>query len=52
MSEWFEPEKWFAWRPVRTRDNGWVWRRDVWRVRWTFGIESWWVYFRHRRNAP
>lgn len=23
--------RWFAWRPVWTRDRGWVWLRFVWR---------------------
>ena len=28
MSGWF---RWFAWRPVWTRDRGWQWMRMVWR---------------------
>lgn len=26
--QWF---RWFAWRPVWTRDRGWQWLRMVWR---------------------
>lgn len=26
-----KPYRWFAWRPVWTRDRGWVWLRPVWR---------------------
>jgi len=29
MSE--RPFRWFAWRPVWTRDRGWTWLRWVWR---------------------
>lgn len=25
--------RWFAWRPVRTDDRGWVWLLPVWRCR-------------------
>jgi hypothetical protein len=38
------PEQWFAWRPVFTRDAGWVWCRTVWRQRWSNCHMSWWSY--------
>jgi len=30
MTPWW---RWFAWRPIRTLDRGWVWLRPVWRRR-------------------
>lgn len=50
MTEYSERRRWFAWRPVRTRDKGWVWWRWTWRERWvshayTFGEDVWFVYY-------
>jgi hypothetical protein len=40
--------KWFAWYPVKTRDEGWIWWRDVvlLDIRYTNGFmyyEGFWI---------
>jgi hypothetical protein len=39
---------WFAWRPVRTDDRGWVWCELVWRRReytpTPVELVAWWRY--------
>lgn len=38
MSKWthddwrsYRWKRWFAWRPIRTHDAGWIWLRPYWR---------------------
>ena len=32
QNDYIKVGKWFAWRPVRTKNSGWVWLRWVTRV--------------------
>lgn len=48
MSEWtHDPHqsvrwlRWFAWRPVRTFDAGWIWLRFYWRWQCISGWGFW-----------
>lgn len=41
----YEWHRWYAWRPVRTREDVWVWGEVVWRRRVSIGVfDTMWVY--------
>lgn len=44
MTTYGPTHRWFAWRPVNTKDRGWRWLRFVWRYRVVYDRGSFFMH--------